>query len=183
MLDHLCKPLYRSLQDGTHIAGQLTSYKVGENNRLPRSWIRQESKRPGCGSVGTIGRLMWRNGPPMVAYSFEDSRGGECVERYLAGFAGILQVDGYAAYNRLARPVGANEGVTRETFDVGVWSVIRLCLHSTSHSARRPSLERKRWRRFRWSDTLGQITRRYNRTPSAAWDDVHAYFATISSGF
>jgi transposase len=50
------------------------------------------------------------NGPPMVAYLFEDSRGGECVERHLAGFAGILQVDGYAAYNRLARP-GANEGV------------------------------------------------------------------------
>jgi transposase len=52
------------------------------------------------------------NGPPMVAYRFEDSRGGECVERHLAGFAGILQVDGYAAYNRLARSAGANEGVT-----------------------------------------------------------------------
>ena len=51
------------------------------------------------------------NGPPMVAYRFEDSRGGECVERHLAGFAGILQVDGYAAYNRLARSAGANEGV------------------------------------------------------------------------
>jgi transposase len=51
------------------------------------------------------------NGPPMVAYRFEDSRGGECVERHLAGFAGILQVDGYAAYSRLARSAGANEGV------------------------------------------------------------------------
>ena len=30
------------------------------------------------------------NGPPMVAYRFEDSRGGECIERHLAGFAGIL---------------------------------------------------------------------------------------------
>lgn len=78
----------------------------------------------------------------MVAYRFEDSRGGECVERNLAGFVGILQVDGSAAYNRLARPVGANEGVARETFDTGAWSVIRLCLHSRSHSARRLSLER-----------------------------------------
>lgn len=26
------------------------------------------------------------NGPPMVAYRFEDSRGGECVERHLVGF-------------------------------------------------------------------------------------------------
>lgn len=50
-------------------------------------------------------------GPPMVAYRFEDSRGGECVERHPAGFAGILQVDGYAAYNRLVRSAGANEGV------------------------------------------------------------------------
>ncbi len=49
-------------------------------------------------------------GPPMVAYRFEDSRGGECVERHPAGFAGILQVDGYAAYNRLVRSAGANEG-------------------------------------------------------------------------
>lgn len=32
--------------------------------------------------------------------------------RHLAGFTGILQVDGYAAYNRLARSAGANEGVT-----------------------------------------------------------------------
>ncbi|TMJ81950.1 MAG: IS66 family transposase [Alphaproteobacteria bacterium] len=52
------------------------------------------------------------SGPPMVAYRFEDRRGGECVERHLAGFTGILQVDGYAAYNRLARSAGANEGVT-----------------------------------------------------------------------
>ena len=42
--------------------------------------------------------------PPMVAYRFEDSRGGECVARHLAGYAGIVQVDGYAAYNRLAEP-------------------------------------------------------------------------------
>ena len=40
--------------------------------------------------------------PPMVAYRFEDSRGGDCVERHLAGYAGLLQVDGWGAYNRLA---------------------------------------------------------------------------------
>jgi transposase len=40
--------------------------------------------------------------PPMVAYRFEDSRGGDCVERHLAGYNGLLQVDGWAAYNRLA---------------------------------------------------------------------------------
>src|SRR5690606_29170020 len=50
-------------------------------------------------------------GPPMVAYRFEDSRGGECAARHLAGFAGILQVDGYAAYNQLVKSAGANDGV------------------------------------------------------------------------
>jgi transposase len=41
-------------------------------------------------------------GPPMVAYRFEDSRGGQCPAQHLAGFAGLLQSDGYAAYTRLA---------------------------------------------------------------------------------
>ena len=49
-------------------------------------------------------------GPPMVAYRFEDSRSGDCVARHLAGFSGLLQVDGYAAYNRLAKGAGANDG-------------------------------------------------------------------------
>ncbi len=51
-------------------------------------------------------------GPPMVAYRFEDSRSGDCVARHLSGFSGLLQVDGYAAYNRLAKGAGANDGVT-----------------------------------------------------------------------
>ena len=51
-------------------------------------------------------------GPPMVAYRFEDSRSSNCVARHLAGFSGLLQVDGYAAYNRLAKGAGANESVT-----------------------------------------------------------------------
>ncbi len=42
--------------------------------------------------------------PPMVAYRFEDSREAECPLRHLAGFRGLLQVDGYTAYKRLADP-------------------------------------------------------------------------------
>jgi transposase len=49
-------------------------------------------------------------GPPMVAYRFEDSRSGDCVARHLAGFSDL--VDGYAAYNRLAKGSGANDGMT-----------------------------------------------------------------------
>lgn len=61
------------------------------------------------------------SGPPIVAYRFEDGRAGECVARHLDGYCGILQVDGYAAYNRLAKPDRANDGVTL----AGCWSHVR----------------------------------------------------------
>jgi transposase len=45
-------------------------------------------------------------------HRFEDSRSGDCVARHLAGFAGILQVDGYAAYTQLAKAkIRSNEGM------------------------------------------------------------------------
>ncbi len=50
--------------------------------------------------------------PPMVAYRFEDSRGGENVERHLAGYTGLLQVDGWGAYNRLADARRADGALT-----------------------------------------------------------------------
>jgi transposase len=49
------------------------------------------------------------SGLPMVAYRFEHSRSGECVRRHLGGYAGVLQVDDYAAYNQLVRKDGRNE--------------------------------------------------------------------------
>jgi transposase len=51
-------------------------------------------------------------GPPMVAYRFEDSRGGKCPAHHLAGFAGLLQSDGYGAYTRLADAHRAGGPVT-----------------------------------------------------------------------
>ncbi|SFQ35993.1 Transposase [Bradyrhizobium sp. Ghvi] len=70
---------------------------------------------PGSGSRKTAylwayardDRTFGRGGPPMVGYRFEDSRSGECAVRHLNGYRGILQVDGYAAYNKLARPITA----------------------------------------------------------------------------
>ena len=41
--------------------------------------------------------------PPGVAYFYADGRGGAHAETFLEGFAGILQVDAYAGYNRLTR--------------------------------------------------------------------------------
>ncbi|MAZ19566.1 MAG: hypothetical protein CL535_24980 [Ahrensia sp.] len=47
----------------------------------------------------------------MVTYRFEDSRGGDCFARHLAGYCGILQADGYTAYNRLAKAENATDAV------------------------------------------------------------------------
>jgi transposase len=84
---------------------------------------------PGSGKVKTA--WLWAyarddtpfggSDPPMVAYRFEDSRSGDCVARHLAGYRGILQVDGYAAYNRLARAERSNDAVTL----AGCWSHVR----------------------------------------------------------
>lgn len=84
---------------------------------------------PGSGKVKTA--WLWAyarddtpfggSAPPMVAYRFEDSRGGDCVARHLAGYRGILQVDGYAAYNRLTKAEGANDAVVL----AACWSHVR----------------------------------------------------------
>ena len=42
--------------------------------------------------------------PPGVMYFYAPGRGGEYAERFLKSFDGILQVDGYAGYNRLTGP-------------------------------------------------------------------------------
>nr|WP_245425197.1 IS66 family transposase [Sinorhizobium sp. M4_45] len=73
---------------------------------------------PGSGSAETA--YLWAyarddrpfggSGPPMVAYRFEDSRSGDCVARHLESYRGILQIDGYTAYNRVARPDRGNDG-------------------------------------------------------------------------
>jgi transposase len=42
--------------------------------------------------------------PPLVVYHYAPGRSGEHAERILEGFDGVLQVDGYGGYHRLARP-------------------------------------------------------------------------------
>ena len=42
--------------------------------------------------------------PPGVVYFYAPGRSGEYAEKFLKGFDGILQVDGYAGYNRLTGP-------------------------------------------------------------------------------
>ena len=52
------------------------------------------------------------SGPPAVAYSYAPGRGGEHAAKLLNGFNGILQVDGYAVYKKLAAPTRPGGPVT-----------------------------------------------------------------------
>ncbi len=66
---------------------------------------------PGAGKTKT-GRF-WAYGhddrpwqgprPPAVVYLYSDNRKGEHPAEHLAGFKGVIQVDGYACYNTIAR--------------------------------------------------------------------------------
>jgi transposase len=49
--------------------------------------------------------------PPAVVYLYAPGRGGEHALRHLAGFAGVLQVDGYTGCNALADPARAGGAV------------------------------------------------------------------------
>ncbi|TIP39120.1 IS66 family transposase, partial [Mesorhizobium sp.] len=56
-------------------------------------WALARDDRPWCGGA-----------PPGVAFTYAPGRGGHHAERILQGFTGVLQVDGYAGYNRLIAP-------------------------------------------------------------------------------
>lgn len=45
--------------------------------------------------------------PLMVVYYFKNSRTGACLAQRLNGYRCILQIDGYAAYDKLARSDGS----------------------------------------------------------------------------
>jgi transposase len=50
--------------------------------------------------------------PPAVVYAYAPGRGGVHAVKLLDGFAGVLQVDGYAGYNALADPARPGGPVT-----------------------------------------------------------------------
>ena len=50
--------------------------------------------------------------PPAVAYTYAPGRGGIHAVKLLAGYSGILQVDGYAVYEQFAKPTREGGPVT-----------------------------------------------------------------------
>jgi transposase len=63
-------------------------------------WALARDDRPWNGSA-----------PPGVAFTYAPGRGGVHAERILQGFSGVLQVDGYAGYNRLIAPERVGLGI------------------------------------------------------------------------
>jgi transposase len=76
-------------------------------------WALARDDRPWSGGSDAAGTAEHRgSGPPAVAYSYAPGRGGEHAAKLLDGFNGILQVDGYAAYKKLAAPTRPGGPVT-----------------------------------------------------------------------
>jgi transposase len=61
--------------------------------RIARVWSYAVDDRPWQGPA-----------PPAVVYLFAEDRKGQHVHEHLAGFSGVLQVDGYAGYLGLTKP-------------------------------------------------------------------------------
>ena len=54
------------------------------------------------------------NDPPGVVFFYAPGRSGKNAERFLHGFEGTLQLDGYQGYNRLTRPSRTGGAPIRE---------------------------------------------------------------------
>jgi hypothetical protein len=72
--------------------------------------------------------------PPGVAYIYAPGRGTEHAIRTLAGFAGVLQVDGYAAYDALADAKRTNAPVRLAL----CWSHFRRRFYEIAKSGNAP---------------------------------------------
>jgi transposase len=75
--------------------------------------------------------------PPAVAYLYAPGRGAEHAIRPLAGFHGLLQVDGYAAYKALAEPARAGGPVTLAY----CWAHVRRRFHEIAQGGNAPIAE------------------------------------------
>src|SRR3954469_16379923 len=97
--------------------------------------------------------------PPAVAFFYSPDRKGEHPERHLAGFAGVLQADAYAGFDRLYAP-GRGPGPILEA---ACWAHARRKLFELAAVARAP-IAAEAVRRI---DELFAIEREVNGRPAA----------------
>jgi transposase len=118
------KPLHDLLLETVMAAGKIfcddTPLPVLDRSRkrtrIGRIWCYALDDRPWNGPA-----------PPVLVYLYAPDRRGSHLEDHLGGFHGVLQVDGYAGYDKLARPGRAAGAIKlayclaharREFFDV-----------------------------------------------------------------
>lgn len=117
----------------------------------------QVLKEPGRSA--TSDKWMWvlRGGPPdkpFVLFDYDPSRAETVPERLLNGFKGVLQVDGYAGYNKVC----AAEGITR----IGCWDHARRNFVEASKAAKPATGKKRKAGNPSKADTaLGMINRLY----------------------
>jgi hypothetical protein len=64
--------------------------------------LRESNRSPQSTSYMWLYRSGGRDGPPVVLYEYQTTRAGKHAQAFLSQFAGFLQVDAYAGYNRVA---------------------------------------------------------------------------------
>jgi len=87
-------------------------------------WALARDDRPWAGAA-----------PPGVAFTYAPGRSGQYADDILNGFSGILQVDGYAGYNRLLKRVDDNVALSY------CWAHARRKLHEVAQSGTAPIAE------------------------------------------
>jgi transposase len=118
------QPLYALLSETVMAAGKVfcddtplpVLDRTRRRTRIARLWCYAVDDRPWQGAI-----------PPAVIYRYAEDRRGRHIKEHLDGFCGVLQVDGYAGYDGLARPERPGGPITlayclaharREFFDV-----------------------------------------------------------------
>lgn len=104
-----CKPLHELLSATILSAPKIfcddtplpVQDRTRKRTRIARIWAYAIDDRPWGGVL-----------PPAVVYLYAEDRKGQHVEEHLAGKACVLQVDGYAGYNRLTRHSRAGGPIT-----------------------------------------------------------------------
>jgi transposase len=95
------KPLHDLLLEAVMTAGKIfcddtplpVLDRTRKRTRIGRIWCYAVDDRPWKGPT-----------PPVVVYLYAPDRRGSHLEAHLGKFRGLLQVDGYAGYDKLARP-------------------------------------------------------------------------------
>jgi transposase len=98
---------------------------------------RQRTKTGYLWAIARDDRPWAGRAPPAVAYLYAPGRGTEHALRPLTGFSGILQVDGYAAYQALADPERAGGPVTLAY----CWSHVRRRFYEIAQGGNAPIAE------------------------------------------